>query len=78
MGADDHMLHATVAAMRVGEIFVIGGRHHAGECGERGIIDQRDVVPLVALLHTERDSLGVAVHSSVPPRALIIGTVRAL
>src|ERR1700688_1562236 len=59
-GTDYHMLRASVAAMRIAQRLVVCRGHHVDERGERRIIHQRQIVPLIALLLTERDRLGVA------------------
>jgi hypothetical protein len=59
-GRNNHVLGAAVAAMRVAQILVIRRCHHVEERGDIGIIHQRQVVPLIAVLLTERDRLGIA------------------
>src|SRR5258708_12824154 len=64
--ADDDMLRASIAAMRIAPILVIGRCHHIDERPDRRIIHQRQIVPLVAGLRAERDRLRIA---SPPQRA---------
>ena len=57
---DDHVLGAAVAAVRIAPGLVVFGCHHVDEGGDRGIIHQRQIVPLMAVWLPERDRLGVA------------------
>src|SRR5258708_20712853 len=56
---DDDMLRASIAAMRIAPILVIGRCHHIDERPDRRIIHQRQIVPLVAGLRADRDPLGI-------------------
>src|SRR6266851_2210798 len=47
-GRDDHVLGAAVAAMRIGQVFVIRRCHHVDEISHGWIIHQRQIVPLIA------------------------------
>jgi hypothetical protein len=72
------MLGAAVAAVRIAPGLVVFGRHHVDEGGDRRIIHQRQLVPLVAVRLPKRDRLGVAGPQQRAAARLIIGTVRAL
>jgi hypothetical protein len=57
---DDHMLLAAVAAMRVAFCLVISRRHHVDEGRDIGVMDQRQIIPLIAAGLAERDCLGIS------------------
>jgi hypothetical protein len=73
------MLGTAVAAMRIAQVFIVRRGHNVDEGSHRRIVDQRQIVPLLAVLRAERNRLGVAgPQQRAAARALIIGTVSAL
>src|SRR4051812_31306972 len=56
---DDDVLGAAVDAVGIAALLVVFRRHHIDEGGHRWIIPQRQIVPLMAVLLSQRHRRGV-------------------